>query len=158
MLNVDMLSILNKTRRNRMKHKHSELIKAWADGAIIQFKFGDTYRSFKQNKVDWASCSNDTLRIKPDCQYAIDRIESIESGANFGTYVFWISGGDIEIFLGTYSFMCDPTKPPRPDTFTVANFDLCEDPYHYFTRCVLTRASMHGLSVIRKISKNENIR
>lgn len=57
-----------------MEHKHSELIKAWAGGAIIQFKFGDTYRSFKQNKVDWASCSNDTLRIKPDCQYAIDKL------------------------------------------------------------------------------------
>ena len=50
-----------------MKHKHAELIKAWADGAEIQ--------QYMINLDEWADCTynpswnvNKTYRIKPEPQ------------------------------------------------------------------------------------------
>lgn len=53
------------TTENEMKHKHAELIKAWADGAVIQ------YRTTENN---WCDCSGNSpywsenfeYRIKPE--------------------------------------------------------------------------------------------
>lgn len=43
-------------------HKHAELIKAWADGAEIQFK--------SQGSTDWRDVSSP--QWNPDCQYRIN--------------------------------------------------------------------------------------
>lgn len=48
-----------------MKHKHAELIKAWADGAIIQLKLGDdTWVDSVDNDPSWSVESE--YRIKPE--------------------------------------------------------------------------------------------
>ena len=52
-----------------MKHKHEELIKAWADGAEIQTKIGDRY---------WFDCepkwwSDREYRIKPTPKPDVER-------------------------------------------------------------------------------------
>lgn len=54
-----------------MKHKHAELIKAWADGASIQYK---------NNNEDWNDCAfnnpywTDSIeyRIKPEPKPVVD--------------------------------------------------------------------------------------
>ena len=43
-------------------HPHSELIKAWADGAEIQIKFYDGWRDCRP--IDWNP--NSEYRIKPE--------------------------------------------------------------------------------------------
>ena len=45
-----------------MKHKHAELIKAWADGAIIEWKFADC-------NDEWRLAQNPTWNT--DCEYRI---------------------------------------------------------------------------------------
>ena len=48
-----------------MKHKHAELIKAWADGAIIQLKVGDArWIDSVDNDPSWDIDSE--YRIKPE--------------------------------------------------------------------------------------------
>lgn len=47
-------------------HKHAELIKAWADGAVIQYydSFGEEWRDSKGNRPEWLD--NLLYRIKPE--------------------------------------------------------------------------------------------
>lgn len=44
-------------------HKHAEIIKAWADGAQIQFKFKDKWFDFLGSANNWYQCME--YRIKP---------------------------------------------------------------------------------------------
>ena len=49
-------------------HKHAELIKAWADGAEIEFRFKDAIRGWSDWKPNDGRFSNDPwweYRIKP---------------------------------------------------------------------------------------------
>jgi hypothetical protein len=46
-----------------MKHKHAELIKAWADGAVIQFKSEGTWLDTQDNEPFWDM--GNEYRIKP---------------------------------------------------------------------------------------------
>lgn len=49
-------------------HKHAELIKAWADGAEIEFRFKDAIRGWSDWKPNDGRFSNDhwwEYRIKP---------------------------------------------------------------------------------------------
>lgn len=45
------------------QHKHAELIKAWADGAQIEFKFKDKWFDFLGSVNNWYECLE--YRIKP---------------------------------------------------------------------------------------------
>ena len=47
-----------------MKHKHAELIKAWADGAEIEYKNDGGWVSLGSYSIDW-NCDRE-LRIKPE--------------------------------------------------------------------------------------------
>lgn len=47
-----------------MKHKHAELIKAWADGAVIQHKCDLGWMDVAQNNPHWLP--NTDYRIKPE--------------------------------------------------------------------------------------------
>lgn len=47
-----------------MKHKHCELIKAWADGAEIQFKVQGSWCDIAKNDPRWIP--NGEYRIKPE--------------------------------------------------------------------------------------------
>jgi len=62
-------------------HEHAALIKAWADGAKIQFLYRGIWYSVK----DPSWCHNDVYRIKPEPKP--DRV------------AYWVhSCGDIEIY------------------------------------------------------------
>jgi hypothetical protein len=45
-------------------HKHAELIKAWADGAVIQFKSEGTWLDTQDNEPFWDM--GNEYRIKPE--------------------------------------------------------------------------------------------
>ena len=54
-----------------MKHKHAELIKLWADGAEIEYKyisgFTNTWTEWKaKNNDGWIETDNYQYRIKPE--------------------------------------------------------------------------------------------
>lgn len=79
-----------------MKHKHAELIKAWADGAIIQFEFevGGEWKDCPSNKPNWDETTE--YRIKPSPKevtvyyYEFDNGDTLLSLVN---YEELISGG-----------------------------------------------------------------
>lgn len=83
------------TTENEMKHKHAELIKAWADGAIIQYKVGnDRWLYCYDNDPSW---SNDTeYRIKPEPKPDLIKYIGFE---DFGSKLN-------EFMTNEYSIMC----------------------------------------------------
>jgi hypothetical protein len=48
-----------------MKHKHADLIKAWADGAIIEVKYKDDEWQFRHNP-SWHFDNEYRIKPKPD--------------------------------------------------------------------------------------------
>lgn len=71
-----------------MKHKHAELIKAWADGAVIEQRFTD--RNFNYNNWEsinnpiWHECGCE-YRIKPEPKHDIVQyIGCFNFGTTFG--------------------------------------------------------------------------
>ena len=60
-----------------MKHKHAELIKAWADGAVIQHKCHLGWIDVAQNNPHWLP--NTEYRIKPEPKPDIVKHFFIES-------------------------------------------------------------------------------
>ena len=69
--------LMNDTYPN-LPHKHAELIHAWADGAIIQYKINNTWKDFNNNNVQWGNVENYILRIKPDISPEQEEINKIE--------------------------------------------------------------------------------
>lgn len=65
------------------KHKHAELIKAWADGAQIQYKGGNNTWNDEKTPVwsDWTE-----YRIKPEPKPDIEFIECFKLGGSEGAY------------------------------------------------------------------------
>lgn len=49
-------------RKAKTPHVHAEVIKAWADGAAVQYKYGDSWVTTKNPGWDPAA----TYRIKPN--------------------------------------------------------------------------------------------
>lgn len=49
-------------RKAKTPHVHAEVIKAWADGATVQYKYADSWVTTKNPGWDPAA----TYRIKPD--------------------------------------------------------------------------------------------
>lgn len=47
-----------------MKHKHAELIKAWADGAEIEYYSNNDGKWYEIDKPSWSEMT--TYRIKPE--------------------------------------------------------------------------------------------
>jgi len=50
--------------KERKPHVHAELIKVWADGAIVQFFNGKGWEDCYNNEPSW--CVEDRYRIKPE--------------------------------------------------------------------------------------------
>lgn len=68
-------------------HKHAELIKAWADGAEIEFRFKDAIRGWSDWKPNDGRFSNDPwweYRIKPQPKPDVVQMWFAESN-NFPT-------------------------------------------------------------------------
>lgn len=50
-----------------MKHKHYDMIIAWADGATIQFLCGDKWVDVNKNSPTWSP--TETYRVKPPREF-----------------------------------------------------------------------------------------
>ena len=78
-----------------MKHKHAELIKAWADGAQIQV--------FNDRRMCWedvAACpywvDNFQYRIKPEEKKTVVKyLWAIDKGNGFALHPFFVADGSI---------------------------------------------------------------
>lgn len=80
-----------------MKHKHSEIIKAWADGATIQYNAGDgMWVDSTENNPAWRIESE--YRIKPEPKP--DIVKYLDISAGVGTTVYKIQS-KLE-FSGSY--------------------------------------------------------
>jgi hypothetical protein len=75
-----------------MKHKHCELIKQWADGAVIQARSHDTmrWRDTEDNSPLWL---NDTkYRVKPEKKVILYRVyRAMRSGVQLPDIVIGYS-------------------------------------------------------------------
>lgn len=66
-----------------MKHKHAELIKAWADGAEIQckqFKYGDEYEWVDDDNPYWSVSFEYRIKPTPRPQWQQDLIDAARAG------------------------------------------------------------------------------
>lgn len=95
-----------------MKHKHAELIHACDDGA--EFEYRNEYSSgeissWKQednkNDINWNSASEH--RIKPTCQYALDKIKELGGDEAVELYFFGLMVGSYSIKLNCQRLMED---------------------------------------------------
>lgn len=77
----------------KQPHKHAELIKAWADGAVIQFKIDSHWKDCHNNKPDWDYRIE--YRIKPE----LPDIEKYD-----------VEAGDIWFIHGRYVFVLGVSK------------------------------------------------
>jgi hypothetical protein len=88
------------TSLRSVPHKHAELIKAWADGATIEYREGEMYQWATVKKPSWRECTQ--YRIKPQPvivkKYTFyDRIERyITNGEDLNKMVaqFWYDKPD----------------------------------------------------------------
>lgn len=84
-----------------MKHKHAELIKAWADApqsALFQEDFGNGWSSNYTGDIFDFSESND-YRIAPDCDYAIEKIREVGGDEAVELYHhFLVDASNLEIY------------------------------------------------------------
>lgn len=60
---------------SKQPHKHAELIKAWADGAVIQFLGRNSWYDCKYNCPSWDVTTE--YRIKPDPKPDVVRYASV---------------------------------------------------------------------------------
>ena len=67
------------------KHKHAELIKAWADGAEIEYKVGTTWHSIDGFPA-WYEHSE--YRIKPEPKPDVETTLVLMSGLTYGWMEF----------------------------------------------------------------------
>lgn len=100
------------------KHKHAELIKAYADGAEIEVKsYGGVFVPVKNGcsmtnfKMPVFTESNE-YRIKPDCEYAIEEIRKLGGDKAVKLYTYWLKGGELEIIPDDHSVYI-PLIPSR---------------------------------------------
>ena len=91
---------------------HAELIKSWADGADIECK--QISGKWLTSNVDRFFESNE-YRIKPDCEYAFEKIREKGGDELVEVYKHWLNGGEIEVRLinGEYKDPIDEDKKPK---------------------------------------------
>lgn len=65
-----------------MKHIHSEVINAWADGAEIQYFFDDEWHDFRN--PDWDPDTK--FRIKPEKKIVKYRLSLSNCNGNYSVY------------------------------------------------------------------------
>lgn len=75
-------------------HKHAKLIKAWADGAEIQYKTNEWY-DYSHDEQPYFS-GDDVIRVKPDCEYAVEKIRKAGGDEAVYLYLYWLDGGEVE--------------------------------------------------------------
>ena len=81
-----------------IKHEHSELIHAWADGAIIQFRFvGEDWTTVKSPY--WDAGENGEYRIKHDPKPDLVREALIVNSLSAGPLLYAAAPDEANIVL-----------------------------------------------------------
>jgi hypothetical protein len=69
-----------KPRKKQMKHKHAEVIKAWAEGAEIEYSFAHNIWYPVDKDPLWSSLG--TFRIKPTPKPDVVKYLQVSSGSH----------------------------------------------------------------------------
>ena len=105
------------------KHKHADLIKAWADGAVIERLASWTVINDEtclvSGREGWRECAprwgfNEKYRIKPDCEYALEYIKREFSATSLEVYKHWLAGGELEVVGGGFGDLEDVNEYDSP--------------------------------------------
>lgn len=67
-------------------HKHAELIKAWADGAVIEAYKPDTETWYLENPLEWNSFRAYRIKHEPKPDYISTRRVFLKRCDSFGHY------------------------------------------------------------------------
>lgn len=94
------------------KHTHSELIKAWADGAIVQVQ-NSVGNWIHTTTISWGSYNK--YRIDPTCDYALAKIAKVACRSMVELYICWLNGGELELDLSNNGY---PIAAPNDDPFS----------------------------------------
>ena len=76
-------------------HVHAELIKAWADGAVIHYE-SDMSGCWETTNGDPSFSPGDKYRISPICEYSIAKIAELGGDDIVDLYLYWLDGGELE--------------------------------------------------------------
>ena len=110
---------MSELETKRKKHKHAELIKAWADGAVIQQRINNEWVNIG-NYTTWAD--SDVYRIQSNCEYAISKIREIGGDEAAELYEYWLGGVVIEVRNNCYIGTSTP----------FSEIEVTDDPFQYF--------------------------
>jgi len=113
-------------------HVHAELIKAWADGALIKYysDFTKCYSPTHANNPCWSEYTN--YCIDPHCNYAKAKIAELGGNDMVELYLYWLDGGEITTESHS-SLSCYPTNKDIDDVFTHFK-SLLKDSQRYGTK------------------------
>ena len=79
-----------------MKHKHSELIKLWADGAEIEFWSKGLEKWVADLKPDWLTCCEYRVKPKPKPDVVLYAYSSDYIGM---THIRWVTKAEANLEL-----------------------------------------------------------
>ena len=97
-------------------HKNAGLIKAWADGTIIE-QYSGRHQGTKWHSVTNPDFSSVGIRIKPDCEYAIEKIRELGGDQKAELYQYWLDGGEIKWYVGGGVLETTPPSSKMSDPF-----------------------------------------
>ncbi|CAN8141434.1 hypothetical protein THIOSC15_2930021 [uncultured Thiomicrorhabdus sp.] len=92
-------------------HLHAELIKAWADGAVIQARQDYNYSWY--TPIPFNLFKSTTYRTDPTCDYAKAKIAELGGDDMVELYLHWLDGGElISHFCKSQHYTPQPYKDP----------------------------------------------
>lgn len=128
-----------------MKHKHSGLIKKWADGAIIQFLSHDNqWKDCLNNNPTWREA--ETYRVKPSLEpWQEALVEAIKNGkqVEYSTGYGWEPADLLVSFLligrslDKYSWYTQDCYRVKPESRFVYAYEA-QDGHYYMSSRLLT--------------------
>lgn len=75
-------------------HPHAKLVKAWAEGAVIQYHKSEVW--VKMPCMYNIFYEDIPLRIKPTCDYALAKIAELGGDDMVELYLYWLDGGELQ--------------------------------------------------------------
>lgn len=143
-------------------HKHAELIKAWADGAEIQYKAMDGLSWIDTERPGW--CERDTYRIKPSVEIP-EGFTAYTKDARFAVDANNIKGYEFLMSDGSKTFFALGHGMPHRQRDIIAYRVVKKAPvvrWQWIVRCdderpYLTSYFYHSIDDLRKMYPNHTI-
>lgn len=102
-------------------HKHEKLIKAWAEGADIEYmKLNNKWAP--ANSPNWNP--ETSYRINPDCEYTVQYLQSQRTDTTLSLYKDWLEGATLYITSYNTKVYLTPSN-------------TCDNPFDYFCKMAL---------------------